>query len=531
MSQFTDVEPGATTNRMLTYNLWTEPWIDTLDRDGNPRRFGIRDCLVEAHQLTTFTDPSPLVVASLQRLLAAIVQAAYHQPRSIAALAEIVRGNQFDLEVIDQFGRQYAHRFDLFSLTEPFLQTADISPDLPRQRGGTKPVGYLFPEAPTGTNINHFFHSFDEDYQFSPATAALGLITLPAFATSGGAGIKPSINGVPPLYVLPVGSTIFETLALSIITPGYQPRIAADEDRPAWARDPVVERGREVWDVGYLESLTFPARRVRLFPEAVGGRCSRSGEQSSIIVRRMVFEMGASRPKGAAPWFDPFAAYRLREKEGPVPIRPVEGKVLWREYGNLFQTIGPASQQANAGVAAPRVVEQLARLQPYLTCEDDALWRFRCIGLRTDMKAKVFEWVDESLDVGAGILSDPAGQLEVQEAVQRVEGWARRVVAMHRSVYDADDHDQFDHIRRRMLSDYWGRLADPFRRFVLLAAKPEARQEAFRRWTIEIFTIGEQVLIEAAEEAGERGERIRQRAELLTKYRIARAGQRKEWLP
>ena len=80
-----------------------------------------------------------------------------------------------------------------------------MPPELPKRKSETKTVAYLFPEEPAATNINHFSHRYDDDYQYAPASAAAGLVTIPAFATSGGAGIRPSINGVPPLYVLPDG--------------------------------------------------------------------------------------------------------------------------------------------------------------------------------------------------------------------------------------------------------------------------------------------------------------------------------------
>ncbi|HUZ85233.1 MAG TPA: type I-E CRISPR-associated protein Cse1/CasA, partial [Gaiellales bacterium] len=421
----------------LSFNLWHEPWINVLGTDGaRTARLGIRDCLVGAHRLRALADPSPLVAAGLQRLLAAIAQDIV-RARGVADLTALLRRGQFDPEAIDRFGATYAPRFDLFSADTPFLQTADVPPELPRRAGETKPVSYLFLEEPTATNVNHFAHRYDRDAQYAPATAAAGLVTLAAFATSGGAGIKPSINGVPPLYVLPAGNSVFETVARSIITPGFQPRIASANDHPAWARDPVVQRSREVLAVGYLESLTFPARRVRLIPERVAGRCARSGEESPVLVRRMVFEMGHARPKDAAVWLDPFAAYRTREKGEPVPVRPQQGKALWREYGTLFQTAAPddSGEVGKPGtVIPPAVVQQTALLGDTLD-DQQSVWRFRCVGMRTAMKAKVFEWVDETLDVPAGILADPAGQAEVTVAVQRAEEWVKRIAAIHHGVY------------------------------------------------------------------------------------------------
>ena len=518
--------PPAMKSNSPTFNLWTEPWIVVLWREGRTDRLGLRDCLRDAHRLDSLADSSPLVVASVQRLLASIAQDIF-RPSDLEELADLIKQGEFDTEAIDTFGATYGHRFDLFSDTEPFLQTSDVPPELPKRKSETKTVAYLFPEEPAATNINHFSHRYDDDYQYAPASAAAGLITIPAFATSGGAGIRPSINGVPPLYVLPAGETLFQTIALSIVTHDYQPRVANADDRPAWRGPTVVGKQETVNQVGFLESLTFPARRVRLFPEVARGRCSRTGDTCDILVRRMAFEMGRSRPKDAAPWFDPFAAYRIREKQVPVPVRPQAGKALWREFGTLFHTASPTSSGIGDTVP-PGVVRQLADLEDYGVVSGDA-WRFRCIGMRTDMKAKVFEWVDDTLDVPVGLLADRAGQIDVREAITRSEDWAREVLSIHRRVYGRDRND-LDEVRQRLRVTYWQELAQPFRSFVTTTTEPRDRAETARGWVEMLFRVGEQVLTEATDAAGDRGDALRQRAEALRRFHLARGRRRKEWL-
>ena len=179
----------------------------------------------------------------------------------------------------------------------------------------------------------------------------------PAFATSGGSGIKPSINGVPPLYVLPQGETLAHSLIASLVTPAHRP-VAADGDcdEPWWRHAPTIGFKDERERVGYLHSLTFPARRVRLHPTAAAGSCARCGRQDAWSVQTMVFQMGESRPGDAPFWLDPFAAYRLREDKDPVPVRPLEGRVLWREFAALFLPSGDQEHQT----IPPTVVYQLA---------------------------------------------------------------------------------------------------------------------------------------------------------------------------
>jgi CRISPR system Cascade subunit CasA len=164
-----------------------------------------------------------------------------------------------------------------------------------------KPVAPLFAEVPGTTYRAHFHHITDEDHRMCPACCARGLVTIPAFASSGGAGIRPSINGVPPIYVLPAGKSLFQSLALSLAAPGYQPQ-AVDERRSGsalWNGDTIIKRDGIMPAVGYLESLTFPARRVRLYPHAGQERCTQCGALSNITVRNMLYEMGHHRSVNA----------------------------------------------------------------------------------------------------------------------------------------------------------------------------------------------------------------------------------------
>lgn len=509
----------------VSFNLWTQPWIPVTDRQNHVNWLSLRETLVRAAELRMFVDPSPLVIAGLQRLLAAIATDIV-RPANVADLARLLQEGAFDSTEIDRFGANFAERFDLFSEAAPFLQSADIPIEQPKA-SATKTVAYLFPEEPTGTNVNHFQHGFDTTYAYSPATAALGLVAIPAFATSGGAGIKPSINGVPPLYILPVGASLFESLALSIVTGGFRPTLATPDDRPAWSTDPIVPRSGNSLSVGYLESLTYRARRVRLFPETTGGICTRSGESSPILVRRMIYEMGLSRPKDSEVWLDPFAAYRVRDSNPPVPIRPQDGKAIWREYANLTH-VEPSDESASkaGAVIAPGVVQQLASLQ--LAGAAVSRWNVRCIGLRTDMKAKVFEWTDETLAVPSALLTNPQAQAIVEHAIARAEDWSRRLAAIHRRAISGD-RDQHAAGRTRMLSAYWLLLAEPFRIFVQSLADTPDILATLSDWSNHVLETGQAVFEIAVDEIGNRGDALQKRADALRAERVAHYKQRKDW--
>jgi CRISPR system Cascade subunit CasA len=495
-----------------SFNLWTEAWI-TLERlDGTTERCGIADALLHAHEYGAIYDPSPLVSAGIQRLLVAILQGALN-PQHGADIKKVLAAGCFSQAKINAFGKEFAHRFDLFSAPEPFLQSADL-PLQPAKGDKLKTVAYLLPEVPSGTEVTHYRHGSEEAQSFCPACAAMGLALIPAFATSGGAGIKPSINGVPPIYVLPGGQTLFESLALSLTIPAYQPPVASDRrDDAWWLRKPIVQKGKEVREVGYLHSLTFPARRVRLHPERLAAPCTHCGRMTEWGVRTMIFEMGESRPKDAPFWFDPFAAYRITEGKPPVPIRPLEGKATWREFGGLFlQDAKPATTGKKKVTLThrPSVIDQMAAFE---LRSDVRASPFRCVGLRTDMKAKIFEWLDAGFEVPPRLLADPASGLQVREAIAFATECAATIAAVFKGFFGGSSKKQerFAALKSRMLDDYWSALAGPFRLYVLEMGE-SANAPALRdTWTGKTIEIARASFLRAAEEIGDDAASLRER--------------------
>mgnify|MGYP005840532069 CR=1 FL=1 len=518
------------------FNLWTEPWIGLERPDGTFEQKSIREALLQAHEYMAIHDPSPLAIVGIHRLLVAILQAALG-PRTPGDCRRICEAGSFPHGPIEAFGASFSARFDLFSATAPFLQSADL-PLVPGDGAKLKSVAYLATEIPAGTEITHYRHGSEDDKTLCPACAAAGLVTIPAFATSGGAGIRPSINGVPPIYVIPGGKTLFDSLAASLIAENYQPEVRCrTRDAPCWDRDPVVGRGSELDEVGYLHSLTFPARRVRLHPERSRLACSRCGRISEWAVRTMVFEMGESRPKGSAFWRDPFAAYRLpsgRRQGEPTPIRPSPGKALWRESVGLFLqgTDSAETGTSTPRILRPRVLDQIAELD---LRPSDTLYPVRCVGVRTDMKAKVFEWLDASFEVPFSLLNDVSGKkvVAVEDAVRFSEECSRVIVDAFRKTFGGVAKNQERHkvLRSRMEDDYWGSLAEPFRQFLLLVAVPEQLKAAQRSWTDTVVLEARRAFAAAAEAVGDDAESLRRRAQGEQLCALWLGKKRKERLP
>lgn len=513
-----------------TFNLWTESWIMLERPNGETERQGIEQTLLRAHEFSFIYEPSPLVVVGIYRLLTAILQAAL-DPRSPTDLAKLWRAGRFPAEAVDAFGQQYAARFSLFSPAAPFMQSADL-PLQPDKRDKIKSVAYLAPEVPAGTAVTHYCHGSQDAHCFCPSCAAGCLMTIPAFATSGGAGIKPSINGVPPIYVLPGGQSLFESLFSSLLLPQYQPEVASHKDDAAWwMRQPIVERRYEVHEVGYLHSLTFPARRVRLHPEQVRAFCTRCGQFTEWGARTMIFQMGESRPKDAPFWFDPFAAYRLpsgkSQKAIPTPIRPVAGRATWREFAGLFLSLPEAAKNRSL---RPRVLDQMADLE---IGADWEIYPFRCIGMRTDMKAKVFEWIDVDMGVPPALLRDPAGGTAVNEAIQFSTDCAQIITGVFRQVFGGQSQKGERHreLKMRMRDNYWVALTDPFRQFVLAAVELDRREAERGRWLDTVIRQAQTSFRNAAATVGDDAASLRQRVQGQSLCDRRLFSKRKEYLP
>lgn len=504
------------------YNLWTESWI-TLERfTGEMEQHSIKFTLLHAHEFRSIHDPSPLVVVGIHRLLTAILQDAL-DPQDEDELRILWHANGFPDDKIKGFGERYADRFDLFSTDKPFLQSGDL-PLTPLRGDNTKSVAALFPEIPAGTEVTHYHHGVEDENVFSPAAAAAGLVAMPAFASSGGAGIKPSINGVPPIYVLPGGKSLFESLVAALLLPIFRPTVASRKrDDVWWRREVLVERSKELTEVGYLHSLTFPARRVRLHPIKVNTICTRSGRFTEWGVRTMVFEMGESRPKDAPWWQDPFAAYRLPEekktsrraqtgtakkKSQPTPIRPQQGKAAWREFGGLF------IQQATEArrTVRPLFIEQMAQLE---LAGDRSSYPFRCIGIQTDGKAKNFEWIDFGFDVPPSLLHDINGALQIDKALVFTNDCGGIIAFVFARHFGGNSRKSQRHLtlKNRMMDGYWAALADNFRHLILALGDQKAQSEAFQIWIDTVVKTAITVFSQAAETVGDDAANLRLRTE------------------
>ena len=510
-----------------TFNLWHQPWISVETDDGTPTDVSLEEILLRATIYRGIFDPSPLGVVAVRRLLYAILQDIL-QLEDSEDLADVWEAGVFPADKIKDFGTEFGDWFDLFAEDKPFMQSGDI-PIMPTKKPKPKPAGYLFEEMPAGTAVTHYNHAYDAGQRFCAKCAAKGLLAIPAFASSGGAGIKPAINGVPPIYILPGGENLFQKLTASLVAPTYQPPYQANKKNtvtPWWRRElingeTVVKKKKELWESpDYLYSLTFPARRVRLHPTRMTHACVRCGTQTRWGVKEMVYDMGESLSKELpTTWQDPFAAYRQQVGKGKgwIPIRPLEGKVAWRDFATLF-----IAQKTQAGdkwqYKRPTILEQLED-NDLETAFDDTLYPFRAVALRTDMKMKIWEWQVSGFDVPLAILKQNAN---VGEFIMRGLEIAGNSQALMRRAFEKNyDKDKFKNVRQEMITNYWDGLSTHFHTYIRDFAQipdPKTVQEG---WIDDVVAVGKQTFQQSVTAIGERGADLNRRYQSIKDCHVA----------
>lgn len=516
--------------KIPSFNLWTEPWITLEKREGGVARLSIEQTLKHAQDYRAIYEQSPLVVVGIHRLLVAILQFAIN-PQENEDLRQLWRAGQFSPEMIDSFGSKYAHRFDLFSTDAPFMQSSDL-PLEPDKKDKVSYVSRLAFDIPSGTYVSHYRHGDEKTSIFCPVCIADHLVMVPAFATSGGAGIKPSINGVPPVYIIPGGDNLYQSLIASLVTPAYQPEVRSrNSDSPWWEHNTKISSSHEVNEVGYCYSLTFPARRIRVYPSLRRTRCTRCGEQTGMPVNTIIYEMGETRSESAEVWFDPFVAYlepagkRIRA----TPIRPNyrrRGWATWREFAGLFLLDMKPKDTKQDKTIRPKVLDQLMELE----LENRDFLSFHCVSVMTDSKGKNFQWMDAGFNIPPLVLRDENAGYSIRKAVGFATECNNEAARIFVKYFRRAKSKQYDVLKQRMEETFWVQLANPFRQYVLKMDKENNYDQASEYWAEIVIKQIQGLFKDAGESAGQDAERLGQYARAEKELNIQLGTKRKEFL-
>lgn len=466
---------------MTQFNLVEEPWIPCSVGDGT-EELGLREVLRRAHAIQGLAGLSPPTSVAVHRLLLALVQSIY-RPMDDDRWHDLWASGSFNLEV-DAYLDTWRHRFELFDGNRPFYQVASL-PFEPYERSAVNLT------LEWGAGNRELFSHAPADYAFTPAEAARHLLTYQCFSPGGtitfeSGKLPDKYSDAAPLNRGAVsviqGDTLFETLLLNVIDYNRddgEPPTTTERDAPAWEQE-TGARPEDRIPLGYLDWMTWQARRVRLHPVNEGG-CT--------VVRAAVAMKGFQLPSGVYPReYETMVAYREVKKPGPgqapyVPIGFIPTRALWRDSLVLFESVG--GQQ-------PQTIRELG--VRFSGSAD--IRRLTLAGIAGE-RATVTLWRQESLPLPLGYLHDSDLQSLLARAMRVVEGTAgalREATGTLAQWLVAPDHDRpggrqpdrtaVSEMRDQLATDasYWPQLEAPFVHYLETQARAGYNFEPFRVW-------------------------------------------------
>ncbi|MFZ5580156.1 MAG: type I-E CRISPR-associated protein Cse1/CasA [Pseudomonadota bacterium] len=371
---------------MSRFNLIDKPWIPVRFPDGTRAELGIRDTLLRAKDIAVIEDSSPLVVASLHRLLLAVLYRALEGPTDIDQAKALFKAG-LPADKIEAYLEQWRPRFWLFDDTYRILQIPGY--DAPKKwQAWTK----LAAERNSNDTRVLFDHTnVTAAGSISEATAARWLIAIQTFALGGGNsdfGYTSTAPSAGAAMVIPVGHNLADTL-LFCLTP--QNREVLRSDLPAWECEPDTPTrllsgiARSI--SGNAQLYTWLSRSIHL------------KQSANTELTHVAFAAGI---KFDGEFFDPMLAYRIDEKHGRLPIHFKEHG-LWRDFDSLLP---------DDAHLAPAVIEHAADLTRLI--RERAPKSVMVLG-QSSNKAKIEYWRMERYQLPPSLVSNANTRSEIRQ--------------------------------------------------------------------------------------------------------------------
>jgi len=475
-----------------TFDLVESPWIPCIQEDGTTVELGLRDALVQAHQLRELHGDSPLVTAALYRLLLAVLHRVFG-PASEEEWYALWQAAHWDEEELGAYLERWRHRFDLFHPERPFYQAAD-------ERVKPKSVAALVHEVASGNNPTLFDHHTEgAGLTLTPAQAARLLVAAQAFGLAGLSGLQQKFTDAPcarGVIFLVQGDSLFETLALNLLP--YPPRQGVfrheSDDCPAWENDDPFLPDRML-PRGYLDYLTWQNRRVLLLPQPATG---------DLAIQQMTVAPALRLDREVR---DPMKHYRQDDKRGPLVLRFFEHRALWRDSAAVFQL-------RQAAYIPPRVFDWLSQLVDRGYLDKSQTRRYLALGMASD-QARVDFYRAERMPLPLAYLREQELVEYLQEAVDMAERAARQLWGATRTLAtlllspesDMESgrqpaREDLDALTRQWAVDrrYWSSLEIPFRE--VMEELPEAPDDTLEGWRERLLRSARQAFDQVADNLG-----------------------------
>lgn len=414
------------------YNLLSEPWIPCLGLSGERKEVGIRDAIIKSADLIYLGHSSPLVTASIYRLLLAVVRHVY----AVETLQDWYRLWQdgFDESPMDNYIKEWGHRFYLVGSARPFYQAGHLIPleDDMQEGSAELPTQRIMLERNAGNNPIIWDDSTDGNpIVLSPAEAARYLVTYQSYHPGGTVGLPKreskekrsknvSAQGGLSSYgitTLIEGANVHETLMLNTIIPslyngfwGINPR----DDEPAWERDDLYYEERV--PQGLTDHYTWQAMRVKLLPASTG----------TLAIDRVLISAGNRTPKGDYTLYDPLLLrYWQQKNEYWANIKYSLSHPLWRNAQALF---ADENNDDKTNYMSPLPVKQVKRLAEEGMVKKDQ-YRLASYGVCRD-KSAIYYWQQAQHEV-AGEMLETGKAFDIVDPLLVVAENTRRVLNKH----------------------------------------------------------------------------------------------------
>jgi CRISPR system Cascade subunit CasA len=323
----------------MSYSLLAEPWLPLVTTDGSHQQGSLREALLEPSRWAGLDSAHPLQCLALYRLLLAISHRAIGPADTSDDRAALL--DNWPAAQVAAYLNRWSNRFDLFDADRPFMQNP-VALRAGKKEVGTKKhasLASLQIELSSGNNRTLWDRSFDSDpLLLSPARQACALIThqqfagsgtIQGFRTSGSYGLASNLQ-----LVMPVGSTLQQTLALNLI-----PQVPAEHklDLPCWERElpkeAALRENPERLPAGPADRYTFCVRALLLRDDGL-------------------VHIAEGEIPAASPIADPMSAV-VQGSKGPMPLMLRPDRMLWRDATVLI---------GGAGSEPPAVLKHAAEL-------------------------------------------------------------------------------------------------------------------------------------------------------------------------
>ena len=252
-------------------DIYRDGWITARMQDGSLLQTGVRGCFEHADQIQDiFVDGVTTAMdnASVFSLLEVFLCRVTRLLDEVDKYELFLQGKFDDsmMQKLDAYVKSCEEKgisFDIFDEKRPFLQNAQIPAKV-------SPSAVSSLDAVMLSGNNSVFHAgslkngrnIEDQYVMTKGQYTASVLRNCQFRIASGGGYSPSglCSGQPPLYLIPEGRNLFETLVMSLHC--YDSKETSEKDLPLWEQPGLpVDIPKLITDhaLGYCAAMFLPA--------------------------------------------------------------------------------------------------------------------------------------------------------------------------------------------------------------------------------------------------------------------------------